>query len=165
MQEAVTDFRGLLEVLARGRVDFIVVGGFAGTLHGSSIPTRDLDIVYSRDSSNVQRLVEAVAPLAPYLRGAPPGLPFRWDQATVRSGLNFTLTTRLGAIDLLGEIAGGGGYEALLPATVRVTIFGIECLCLSLERLIQVKRAAGRARDLQAVADLEALLEERGRQS
>jgi len=165
VQEAVTDFRGLLEVLARGRVDFIVVGGFAGTLHGSSIPTRDLDIVYSRDSSNVQRLVEAVAPLAPYLRGAPPGLPFRWDQATVRSGLNFTLTTRLGAIDLLGEIAGGGGYEALLPATVRVTIFGIECLCLSLERLIQVKRAAGRARDLQAVADLEALLEERGRQS
>ena len=160
-----TDFRGLLEVLTRGRVDFIIVGGFAGTLHGSSIPTRDLDIVYSRNLSNIQRLADALAPHAPYLRGAPPGLPFRWDQATIRSGLNFTLTTGLGAIDLLGEIAGGGGYEALRPDTERVTIFGIECLCLNLEKLIQVKRAAGRARDLQAVADLEVLLEERRGQS
>jgi hypothetical protein len=161
----VTDFRRLLEVLSRGRVDFVIVGGFAGTLHGSSVPTRDLDIVYSRDLSNIRRLVEALAPFSPYLRGAPPGLPFRWDPETIRSGLNFTLTTELGAIDLLGEIVGGGGYEALLPDTERVTIFGVTCLCLKLERLVEVKRAAGRVRDLQAVADLEALLEERRRKS
>ena len=160
-----TDFRGLLELLSRSRVDFIIVGGFAGTLHGSSLPTRDLDIVYSRDPSNIRRLVEALSSHSPYLRGAPPGLPFRWETETIASGLNFTLTTDLGAIDLLGEIAGGGGYQALLPDSVRVTIFGIECLCLSLEKLIDVKRAAGRVRDLQAVADLEALLEERRRGS
>ncbi len=146
-------------------MDFIIVGGFAGTLHGSSIPTRDLDIVYSRDLSNVRRLVEALAPFSPYLRGAPPGLPFRWDPETIRGGLNFTLTTELGAIDLLGEIVGGGGYEALLPDSERVTIFGADCLCLKLERLVEVKRAAGRVRDLQAVADLEALLEERRKKS
>ena len=93
--------------------------------------------------------------------GAPPGLPFRWDSSTVKAGLNFTLTTDLGALDLLGEIAGGGGYRALVPHAERVTLFGRSCLCLGLRKLIDVKRAAGRARDLQAVADLEALLEER----
>ena len=75
--------------------------------------------------------------------------------------MNFTLTCKLGAIDLLGEIAGGGDYERLLPDTVRMQIFGAECLCLNLETLIKVKRAAGRAKDLLAVADLEVLREER----
>jgi hypothetical protein len=54
------------------------------------------------------RLVDALAPHHPYLRGAPPGLPFQWDTATLARGLNFTLTTSLGDIDLLGEITGGG---------------------------------------------------------
>ena len=156
-----TDFPRLIQVLGRGGVRFIIVGGFAGTLHGSSVPTRDLDIVYSRDPGNVRRLVEALAPYSPYLRGAPPGLPFLWDPSTIEKGLNFTLICELGAIDLLGEIAGGGDYEHLLPDTVRVRIFGVECDCLTLDSLIKVKRAAGRTKDLLAVADLEALREER----
>jgi len=156
----VTDFPRLLDVLCAGGVDFIIVGGFAGTLHGSGIPTRDLDVVYGRDGANIGRIVAALAPHAPYLRGAPPGLPFQWDQRTVQAGLNFTLVTDLGAIDLLGEIAGGGDYRALVPHAERVTVFGKSCLCLGLRKLIEVKRAAGRPRDLQAVAELEALLEE-----
>jgi hypothetical protein len=159
----VTDFPRLLEVLSVGGVDFIIVGGFAGTLHGSGIPTRDLDIVYSRDRGNIERLVKALATHAPYLRGAPPGLPFQWDRPTLEAGLNFTLTTDLGAIDLLGEIAGGGDYRNLIPHAERVTIFGRAVSCLGLRKLIDVKRAAGRPRDLQAVADLEALLEEKAR--
>lgn len=158
-----TDFAKLLAALHRSSVEFIIVGGFAGTLHGSSIPTRDLDVVYSRDPANLARVASALAPFSPYLRGAPPGLPFRWDAETLARGLNFTLTTELGAIDLLGDIAGGGGFSALRPHAERVTIFGTECLCLRLEKLIEVKRAAGRPRDLQAIADLEALLEERDR--
>ncbi len=157
-----TDFPSLLQVLTEGNVKFIIVGGFAGTLHGSSIPTRDLDVVYSRNAANTGCLVEALAPHSPYLRGAPAGLPFLWDQTTLERGLNFTLTTDLGALDLLGEIAGGGNYEALLPYSVEIMVFGVECFCLTLEKLIEVKRAAGRIRDLQAVADLQALLEERG---
>lgn len=156
-----TDFPRLLDALCAGGVDFIIVGGFAGTLHGSAIPTRDLDVVYARDAPNIDRLVAALSPHKPYLRGAPPGLPFQWDSRAIRAGLNFTLATDLGALDLLGEIAGGGDFRALAPHAERVTIFGRSCLCLGLKKLIEVKRAAGRPRDLQAVADLEALLEER----
>ena len=133
----------------------------AGAAHGLARATYDLDVVYSRSPANLERLAAALSPLAPYPRGAPAGLPFRLDQETLRRGLNFTLTTRLGDLDLLGEIAGGGGHKELLPDSVEAPLFGLPCRYLGLEKLIQVKRAAGRPKDLEAIAELEALLEER----
>jgi predicted nucleotidyltransferase len=156
-----TDFERLLRALSHGGVEFIVVGGLAGTIHGSARLTFDVDVVYSRKRENIERLVAALSPFSPYLRGAPPGLPFRWDPETVRRGLNFTLTTSLGGLDLVGEIAGGGAYDALVVDSIPVTAFGIEMRCLGLDRLIEVKRAAGRPKDLEAIAELEALREER----
>lgn len=97
---------------------------------------------------------------APYLRGAPPGLPFSWDPLTLQRGLNFTLTTRLGDLDLLGELTGGGGFEQLRPHASAVRLFHQDVLCLNLEWLIRVKRAAGRPKDLEAIAELEALHDE-----
>jgi hypothetical protein len=158
-----TDFRALLGALTQGRVAFIVVGGAAATAQGSARLTHDLDIVYRRDESNIERLVKSLAPHAPYLRGAPPGLPFSWDSGTVSRGLNFTLITDIGAIDLLGEITGGGTYDNLVPHAESLTIFGMDCFCLSIDQLINVKRAAGRVKDLEAVAELEAIREERTR--
>lgn len=158
-----TDFEALLRALHDAGVDFIVIGGVAATAHGSARLTQDLDVAYSRDPENLERLVDALDPLDPYLRGAPPGLPFRWNLETLERGLNFTLTTEAGDLDLLGEVTGGGTYEDLLPETVELEIFGMECRCLDLECLIRVKRAAGRPRDLETVAELEALWEERHR--
>lgn len=155
-----SDFRGLIGTLVSGGVDFIVVGGVAATLHGSARLTQDVDVVYRRSPENVARLATALAGLDPYLRGAPPGLPFRFDAPTIRRGLNFTLTTRLGDLDLFGEIVGGGDYEALEPHSAMVSLFEFECRCLDLPTLIRVKRAAGRPRDLEAVAELERLLGE-----
>jgi len=120
-----------------------------------------VDVVYRRTKDNIAKLATALADKTPYLRGAPPGLPFRWDQESIRRGLNFTLTTDLGDLDLLGEITGGGEYEELLPHSVVIRAFGIECRCLDLPHLIHVKRAAGRPRDLEAIAELEAILHEK----
>jgi hypothetical protein len=154
------DFGAALRLLVEGNVPFIVVGGLAAVAHGSARVTYDLDVVYSRAPEAIERLARTLAPVHPYLRGAPPGLPFRWDGQTVLRGLNFTLTTDLGPIDLLGEIAGGGTYELLVADTVTVTAFGVQVLCLGLRKLIEVKRAAGRPKDLEAIAELEILLEE-----
>jgi len=158
-----TDFSSLLRALDAAGVEYILVGGVAATVHGSARLTLDVDVVYRRTPDNLLCIVASLAASRPYLRGAPSGLPFRWDVETLERGLNFTLSTTLGPIDLLGEIAGGGGYEQLLPDTVVVTAFGVQCRCLTLTRLIQVKRAAGRVKDLEAIAELEALLEERDR--
>jgi hypothetical protein len=80
--------------------------------------------------------------------------------ATLRAGLNFTLTTSAGDIDLFGEIVGGGGYEDLRLHTVAMEIFGHPVQVLDLPWLIRVKRAAGRPKDLEIIAELEALQEE-----
>ena len=154
-------FNDLLGVLDRAGVEFILVGGLAATLHGSSRTTYDVDIVYSRTPDNMRRLSEALAAHAPYLRGAPPGLPFVLDPATIERGLNFTLTTGLGDLDILGEIAGGGTYGSLLDSTILVELFGRPCRVLTLEGLIQSKRAAGRPKDFEAIAELQALAEAR----
>jgi predicted nucleotidyltransferase len=141
-------------------VRFIVIGGWAAIIHGTARSTNDVDVVYARDAENIERLVQALIPWHPYLRGAPPGLPFRWDSATIRAGLNFTLTTDYGHIDVLGEVTGGGTYEHLMPFTEEAPAYGTRCRVVTLERLIQLKRAAGRPKDLEIIAELQALLEE-----
>lgn len=158
-----TDYRELIRQLVGGGVNFIIVGGAAAIAHGGSQLTEDLDIVYQRNQPNIDAIVRTLAPFQPYPRDVPARLPFRWDTQTVWNGLNFTLSTTLGPLDLLGEIILGGKYEELLSYTVPMDIFGSRCLCLGLERLIQVKRAAGRPKDLQAIAELQALLAEQNR--
>ena len=96
-------------------------------------------------------------PLEPYLRGAPPGLPFEWSAKTLKSGLNFTLVTTAGSLDLLGEIVGGGTYQNLHAHASRMRIFGRDVLVLDLDALIKAKRAAGRPKDFDAIAELELL--------
>jgi hypothetical protein len=155
-----TDFEGLLLRLLTGGIDFILVGGLAATVHGSARATFDIDVVYDRSPANIDRLVRALAPLEPYLRGAPRGLPFVLDVPTVTRGLNFTLETALGDLDLLGEVTGGGRYADLLPHTEAVSLFGSSCRCVTLNKLIELKRAAGRPKDNEILAELEALRQE-----
>lgn len=156
-----TDFALLLRRLSAGQVEFIVIGGTAATVHGSAHVTVDLDIVYRRTTENIRRLADALAPLNPYLRGAPPGLPFRFDPDTISKGLNFTLTTTAGDLDVLGEVTGGGTYDALLPKSQALPFGADAYRFVDLETLIVLKRAAGRPKDLERVAELEAILEER----
>jgi hypothetical protein len=104
--------------------------------------------------------VTALKSHSPYLRGAPPGLPFDWSAETILNGLNFTLTTDLGHIDILGEVAGGGAFEDLHKYSKETEAYGVKCLCVELPTLIRLKRAAGRPKDFEAIAELEALLEE-----
>jgi predicted nucleotidyltransferase len=156
----VTDFARLFGALHKTGVEYIIIGGVAATVHGSSRLTQDVDVCYSRTDANLDRIVRALRPLKPYLRGAPPGLPFAWSAATLRAGLNFTLTTIAGDIDLFGEVTGGGTYDDLIDHTIDVTLFAHRTKCLDLDWLIATKRAAGRPRDIEAIAELEALREE-----
>jgi hypothetical protein len=91
-----------------------------------------------------------IVPYASAFRSAPWVGPV--DTETLEGGVN--LTTRLGDIDLLGELVGGGRYEDLIPHSIEITLFGLPCRCLDLPTLIRVKRAAGRRKDLDAISEL-----------
>src|SRR5262249_55939583 len=82
-------------------VRFVIVGGAAAVAHGSARLTQDLDVVYARDPANLARIVEALEPHRPYLRGAPPGLPFIFDARTLANGLNFN--RRLKDLEMVAE--------------------------------------------------------------
>lgn len=149
----------LIRMLSECGVEFIVIGGVAGAAHGAARATFDLDVVYRRTPENTERLAKCLVPHSPYLRNTPPGLPLKFDAQTIRSGLNFALDTDLGALDLLGEVAGGGSFDDLMGHSIRAEVFGVSCLCVGLRKLIEMKKAAGRRKDAEAIAELELLLE------
>jgi hypothetical protein len=153
-------FGRLLRALKSRNVEFLIVGGVAAAMHGSARTTLDLDILYRRTRENVERLVAALAPLHPYLRGAPAGLPFRFDAETIWHGCNFTFTTDAGPLDCLGELTMVGRYEDVAPNSISTEADGIECRILNLDDLIAAKRAAGRPKDFETIAELEVIREE-----
>jgi len=154
-------FKALLSSLQTEGVSFVIIGGVAATLHGAARVTFDLDVVYDRSSENLERIVRALAPFQPYLRGAPPGLPFKFDSETLKRGLNFTLTTSEGPIDLLGELTGVGSFSEVSANSVAAQLFGAEYRFIDLDALIASKRAAGRPKDFEAIAELETIKQER----
>ena len=147
----------MLGVLHTHHVEFILTGGVAARVHGSVRATHDVDIVYARSNENIARVVKALAPFNPYPNDAPAHLPFAWTAKTVKAGLNFPLQTTLGELDLHGEVVGGGRYEDLAGHCVNERLSGHATMVVSLAWLIQLKRAAGYARDFAAIAELEIL--------
>jgi hypothetical protein len=152
-------FESAVQLLCDAGVDFVVIGGVAATFHGSVRVTYDLDIYYSRVSSNVRRLVAALAPSHPRPRGFAEDLAFIWDEATLRNSAILTLRTDLGEIDLLAEVAGLGSYSEVKSHSLIVNAFDRQISTLDLRSLIVAKRAAGREKDLSALPELESLLE------
>lgn len=152
----------LIEHLSGSNIDFVIVGGFAGVLHGSTLLTRDLDVCILFSAENVERLRESFRDQHPthrlttqklsFLENPEPGVPLK----------NLYLETDLGPVDFLGEIKGVGGFERVREASIEIELFGRRCRVISIEGLIQAKEALGRDKDLIAVKELRAILEKRG---
>ncbi|MBC7795151.1 MAG: hypothetical protein H7Z43_15710 [Clostridia bacterium] len=148
------DAEALLLALLDNSVELVVIGGLAVVFHGYIRLTDDVDISYARAPANLTAIADALAPFHPRLRGAPAGLPFVLDSRTLKSGLNFTLETDLGAIDLLGEVTGLGQFDDVIKGAIDVPFAGRTLRVIGLAALKRAKRGAGRVKDL---LDLEAL--------
>lgn len=153
------DLEKAIVSLATNEVEFVIVGGVAISLHASGYVTLDLDFCYSRSKTNITRLYNALVPFEPRPRNWPEGLPFIFDETALRNGTNFTFDTTIGAIDLLGEVKGVGGYPEALENSVTYSIFGVEVRALSLDALIAAKTAADRPKDHLVLPELYALRE------
>ncbi len=152
-------FEKAVQTLCDAGVEFVVIDGLSATFHGSAQVTYDLDVCYSRSLANLRRLADSLAPFHPRPRGFPDGLPFVWDDGTLRNGTIFTLQTDIGEIDLLAEVTGLGNFDDVKNHSITVEAFGRRVATLDLPGLIQAKRAAGREKDLASLAELESLLE------
>ena len=149
----------LIERLSDAGIDFVIVGGFAGMLHGSTLVTRDLDVCVVLSAENVARLREVFRDLRPRHRFASPKLSFLDNPEPGVALNNLYLETELGPIDLLGSIKGVGDFQRVHAASIEIELFGRRCRVISIEALIQAKAAMGRDKDLIAVKELRAIAE------
>lgn len=153
----ILEFEKILKALHKENVKFLLVGGMAGISHGMNYVTDDLDICYLRTAENLSALVKAIKPAKPELRTPEGNLPFLFDEKTLKNGLNFTLSTLWGSIDLLGELESVGQYKELVQKAIEVPFYGISTKVISLEDLIHAKQIAGRTKDKLHLLELEAL--------
>ncbi len=152
----------LLATLAGHGVDFVVIGGLAATIHGSTLVTFDVDVTPRRTRDNLARLSEALTELGARIRddAGGPGLRFNHDAASLADAQMWNLTTNVGDLDLTFVPAGTRGFEDLARDAVRVDIAGVTLLVASLADVIRSKEAAGREKDRAALPLLRKLLSE-----
>jgi hypothetical protein len=153
--------RPILDALLAHDVDFVLIGGMAGIMRGSSYPTFDVDIAYGRERENLERLAAALNQLGAQLRGAPPDLPFILDAKTLENGAHFTFETPYGSLDVLTDPDGAPRYDELKRAAGEPKeLEGVMILVASLDHLIAMKEAAGRTKDKLMATEYRVLADE-----
>jgi hypothetical protein len=150
----------ILRALLEHDVDFVLIGGLAGIVHGSSYPSYDVDIAYARDAENLKRLAAALRELGATLRGAPKNLPFKLDSRTLKNGSHFTFETKHGSLDILSDPDGSPPYPKLRQAGSAEDIEGESIRVASLDHLIAMKEAAGRPKDQLMATEYRVLADE-----
>lgn len=145
------NFEDLLTRLIEHRVEFVLVGGFAATAHGSTMLTQDVDVCMRFSPDNLMRLNEALADLHPVQRMTPRRLPLRLTREMAASLKNLHLDTELGQLDCLGSVQGVGDFDAAKDQSIEVNLPAGPCRILSLDALIRSKEAMGRPRDRESV--------------
>lgn len=151
------DLNQLLRFLLESRLDFVLVGGLAGVVHGSSQVTQDLDICLLIKAEVVEELRRLLAPLHPKHRMTPLKLSFLTEPREISSIKNLYLDTDLGPLDIVSEVKGVGNCERVKGCAVGVRLFGFSCKVISLDDLIAAKSAMGRAKDKAALIELLAI--------
>lgn len=161
MLEPTPDFLSLLAVLQDHGVEFIVVGGVCAVLQGVPVTTMDLDIVHRRTEDNIERLLAALEELDACSRLDKRRL--RPQASHLRGPGHQLLTTRAGLLDVLGAVADGRDYDALLTGTEELLVDQKAVRLLSLETLLEVKERTGRPKDLAVLPLIRHTLDERKR--
>ena len=154
----------LLKRLADSGVEFVVVGGFAGVLHGSALVTRDLEICAVLTPANIEKLRAALRDLNPRHRMTPQRLSFLQTPAPGETANNLYLQTDWGVVDILSSILGLGDFESVKANSEFFEIGGKKCRLISLPDLVKAKVAMGREKDLLAAKELRAISVKRERE-
>lgn len=161
-----SEFEPILRTLWKHEVEFVLIGGRAEQMMGSPRMTHDSDICYRRTGANLERLVAALRELDAKLR-LPHGQTIQLDlhPQSLKNGLNFTFTTRVGDLDTLGEVEPIGKFDELLQTAEVYDVQGREVQTISLDDLIRVKRHINRPKDQDSLYQLLAIkrLREQGR--
>lgn len=151
------EFFLVLREFQKADCDVVLIGGLALQLLGGDYMTVDVDFAFHRSHENAKKISSVLRPFNPRPVDWPEGVPFVWDDQTVFASTSMTLETDIGRVDLLAEPSGAPSYEVLRgrSQTLQIEDFTVEVA--SIEDLISMKIAAGRAKDLAHVEQLQSL--------
>lgn len=152
-----TEFTRIIRLLTEANCDFVVIGGLASQLHGGYHLTEDLDIAINRIRDNARAIASVLAPFHPKPRQWQAGLSFVWDDQTIMNSTGLTLECDLGWVGLLAEPEGAPAYKDLRAHAKSFDLDGRTIYYASIPDLINMKRAAGRQKDLGHIAELETI--------
>ena len=155
----------ICEVLNEEGVEYIIIGGFAAVIHGSSLPTRDIDVLPNRESGNLTKLACALNRIGAMIRTSGDPVSTLIDGPFLANmPLLLNLVTDLGEMDLTFSPSGPlDGYDGWSAHAIVLTIApGIDVRVASLEDIIASKRAANRPKDQQSLPYLESLRDQLG---
>ena len=152
----------LTEILRRlhhAHVEFSLIGGFASRHHGVTLVTEDIDICARFSPENLRRIESAMKDLHPRHRLTANRLPLELTDRLCSELKSMYLTTDLGILDCLSEVAGVGSFDSVL-AESELTEFPFGKIhVLKIDALIRAKQAGGRPHDLITVRQLSAIKE------
>jgi hypothetical protein len=151
------DFIGLLDRFTKAGVGFVIVGGFAGTVYGCALVTQDVDICLDFSPANLLALQKTIRDLHPVHRMTPGRKKFELTEKNCGDFKNLYLDTDMGRLDCLGQIQGIGDYQKVKEVSIVLETGGVHLRVLSIDALIESKKAMNRPRDRQAIIELEAI--------
>ena len=153
------DLVKILQRLLENQVEFVLIGGFAAVVHGSSLVTQDLDICFLFNEANLSRLLKALRDLHPRHRSFKKTKALEKEASKLLRYKNLYLETDWGRLDLLKETGGLGSYKILLSHTIQINLLGHPCKVLNIEALIQAKEFMKRPKDKETILQLRAIQE------
>ena len=142
-----SDFRDILCALHAEKVEFLVVGSYAVAAYGRARATEDIDIWVRASIENSERLMRAMLRF-----GAPTSQLSPADFQT--EGHNFQMGKKPWRIDILTSIE-GVAFEEAWRERQHFNLEEVELPVPSRRHLIANKRAAGRAKDMADIEELE----------
>ena len=148
----------MVRLLGAG-LNFVVIGGVCASFYGYTANTYDLDICCEFTETNVRKIHAAVADLNPVHRITPQKLPFELTENLFLGLKNLYLGTSLGILDCLSEVAGIGAYDEVFRQSTSAALFSRQFRFLTIDALINAKRATARSNDMRTVGQLEAIRE------
>ena len=152
-----TDYFNLLFRLNKAGVDFVIIGGFAGVVHGCTLVTQDIDICCDFSPENLLLIQDGLSELNPVHRMTPKKPKLKLTMENCEQYNNLYLDTDLGQLDCLGAVDGIGDFAKVKSQSQPIEVDDLEFHVLGIDALIDTKKALNRPRDAEAIIQLEAI--------
>jgi acylphosphatase len=151
------DLLNLVDRLSDASVEFVIIGGLAGIIHGLARTNQNIEVCCKFTPENLLKLFAAIKNANPVHRMSPNRPVLVLNSQNADKFKNLYLDTDIGQLNCLGEVQGIGNFDEVCKNAISVQVGGKNYQVLSLDALIKSKKSLNRPTDKQDVLQLQAI--------